>query len=113
MSAFDDFLERSSKKKFEQHRRDLVSTRGNFSSGQLAECMDISGRARNVTLFEDAEDPTRDSRLNKLFIRKTSRGEDYGFIFNIHGTEKAINKLSSGGELRVFDVSSFGEYVLY
>lgn len=102
MSAFDDFLERSSKNKFAEHRKDLVSTRGNFSSGMLAEYMDISGRARNATLFDD-EDVTKDSRLNKLFIRKVSRTEDYGFIFDIHGTEKAIDRISSSGTIKIFD----------
>lgn len=102
MSAFDDFLERSSKEKFEEYRKDLVSTRGNFSSGTLAEYMDVSRRARNASLFDDEEAATT-STLNKLFIRKVSRTEDYGFIFDIHGTEKAIDKISSGGSIKIYE----------
>ena len=102
MSAFDDFLERSSKEKFEEYRKDLVSTRGNFSSGTLAEYMDVSRRARNASLFDDEEAATTPT-LNKLFIRKVSRTEDYGFIFDIHGTEKAIDKISSGGSIKIYE----------
>lgn len=102
MSAFDDFLERSSKEKFEEYRKDLVSTRGNLSSGTLAEYMDVSRRARNASLFND-EEATATSTLNKLFIRKVSRTEDYGFIFDIHGTEKAIDKISSGGSIKIYE----------
>ena len=68
MSAFDDFLERSSKEKFEEYRKDLVSTRGNFSSGTLAEYMDVSRRARNASLFDDEEATTTSTLEPRIMV---------------------------------------------
>jgi|GEM_PF-1706284 len=106
MPAYNDFLSKSSLDKFKEHRQALVSerSRGNLLSGNLAEAMDVASKASNAVVLDD--DQSLD--IDKIFLKK-GKADDWGFIFDIHGTEKALKTLTSGGLLKLYDdfVSDF------
>lgn len=100
MSAYNDFLSKSSIHKFKEHRQALVSerSRGNLLSGNLAEAMDVATKLTNASLFDNNQ--TAD--IDKIFLKK-GKADDWGFIFDIHGTEKALRNLTSGGRLKLYE----------
>ena len=100
MSAYNDFLSKSSIHKFKEHRQALVSerSRGNLLSGNLAEAMDVATKLANASLFDNNQ--TAD--IDKIFLKK-GKADDWGFIFDIHGTEKALRNLTSGGRLKLYE----------
>ncbi len=100
MSAYTDFLSKSSVSKFKDFRQALVSerSRGNLLSGNLADAMDAAVKVSNALIFE----VNQRQDIDKLFLKK-GKADDWGFIFDMHGTEKALKYLTGGGALRLYD----------
>lgn len=100
MSAYNDFLTKSSIHKFKEHRQALVSerSRGNLLSGNLADAMDASSKTSNSSLF----DANQNLDIDKIFLKK-GKADDWGFIFDIRGTEKALKTLTGGGTLKLYE----------
>lgn len=109
MSAFDELLEKSNADDFRRYRRNLVSNRGNFFSGKLSKYMSLrTSRTENSSLFNNSDN---DNKITKLFIRKESRSEDYGFIFNLDGTQLAIDTISKNAHLDIYN--QFSDKLLF
>jgi hypothetical protein len=91
MSAFNDFLSRSSLNNFQKFRESLISNRGNLSNGKFPKCMDIM-------LAKDK------NSVDKIFVKKQdSYSKDGGFVFDTTGTEKALEHISQNSPLLIYD----------
>ncbi|OEG71702.1 hypothetical protein ATZ36_13285 [Candidatus Endomicrobiellum trichonymphae] len=91
MSAFNDFLSKSSLNNFQKFREFLISNRGNLSNGKFPKCMDI-------ILTSD------ENSIDKIFVKKQdSYSRDGGFIFDTTGAEKALEHISQNNPLLIYD----------
>ena len=103
MSAFDDFLDRISLDKARNYREELVSNSGTFISGKLPESMSLSGRARNGATVDWRDSLNKSQELHGLCLGESSYSNRFGFVFNSQGTERAMEKISAGGKLKLYE----------
>lgn len=97
MPAFDSFLEYSSVEKFKDFRQSLVShKRGTLSSGNFGVNMSLTFKDENTTLFEDD-----DSKQPVKLFQRVGKMQQPGFVFDIDGTERAIEVVSNNGKIKL------------
>lgn len=104
MSAFDDFTNAIQNKKVQltNFRKELVSGNGNLVNGKIPLFMNLKTRAQELT---DVDGNTIVKEIpRRLYIRTAeSDTEDFGFVFDSEGTKRAIEVISNGQKLRVYD----------
>ncbi len=111
MSAFDELIRKNGSSNLLSFRKELVSQRGSIINGSIPEYMDLTTRSRNRIVFdvfseETASNDTDPENLGSLFIKKPGKlSKDYGFIFDVNGTERIIRELIAGNSLQLVQLS--------
>ena len=106
-SAFAVFRQQLTDASLRQYRQDLVSLRGNFSNGRLAENMDM--KLKDEVHSADTAAPLLSSPLpknctmEKIFASRTSGGSESGFVFDTTGTARIGETLSQQTKLKIAD----------
>ena len=112
MSAFDELIRKNGSDNLDTYHKNLVSQKGSLICGSIPEYMDLTSRSRNrviidVSSEELANSSTNPDNLGALFIKKGKLSRDYGFVFDIDGTERIIRELISGNELQLTQLSQY------